>query len=667
MLRFDRFTERAQDSATRAYQILQRYSHSQIDSQHMLLALLEQPDGPVVEILSRLDADVEAMRDRLEEVLRASAKAAGGDVGTGQIFITPRTKRIIDLSNEEATQLHDEYISTEHIFLGILSERNTVVAKLLQDQDITRERVLEAIEAIRGGQRVTTPYADTRGPVYLYDLTGAARAGELTPIFGRDREVLRMIQILSRPNHRNIAIVGEPGVGRRGVIERLCQRIADREVPDRFLKISVQEFRPNAGSATGARPAQNLESVEERLKLTLDQVGKRDDIMLFFKDFSDVLSSEGQYLRQAIGHTRCTYVAMMTPAEYQELIQQDPLLEPLFTPLVVQELSREDTIELLYGWRGRCEQQYRIAIGDSAIEAAIPLSDKIAAHRLLPDKAIDLLDEAASRLRIQLDSAPSALRTLRERIQKLRDDEEAAGIAQDYERAAAHKVERLRLEEQFEHENLTWLQAKDLNDVLEATDVEAYVQEVIELERLQPVAPSRIRLTVDTSRTVFISYRRSLSRYLARAVFMHLREHGYDVFMDVESIDSGQFDQVILNQIAARAHFIIILSHDSLAKCDDPNDWLRREIEHAILLNRNVVPLLEEGFTFEEAEPHLTGQLQQLARYNSLRLFHDYFEDAMDKLRNRFLKRPDYGDIVPAPADEQAIVDQKIARAVDDE
>ncbi len=222
MMRFERFTERAQDAAARAYEILQRYGHNQVDTEHILLALLEQADGVIPQLLERLSVDVDAMRQRLDEILLASPKAAIYGGGTGQVFITPRVKRIIDTANEEANRLKDEYISTEHIFLAILSERNTAVAKILADVGVTKERVYDAIKDVRGGQRVTDPQAESRYRTlekYSRDLTRMAMEGKLDPVIGRDAEILRVIQFLCRRTKNNPVLIGEAGVGKTAIVE----------------------------------------------------------------------------------------------------------------------------------------------------------------------------------------------------------------------------------------------------------------------------------------------------------------------------------------------------------------------------------------------------------------------------------------------------------------
>jgi ATP-dependent Clp protease ATP-binding subunit ClpC len=227
MMRFDRFTERAQEAAQRAAEIIQRYGHNQIDTEHILLALIEQPQGVIPQILEDLKVDVEALTERLDYVLRTSPKANIFGGGAGQIFITPRVKRIVDLANQEANRLKDEYISTEHLFLAILSERNTPSARLLEGAGVTKDRVNESVQQVRGGQRVTDPQAETRYRVlekYSRDLTTMAREAKLDPVIGRDSEILRVIQILSRRTKNNPVLIGEAGVGKTAIVEGLAQK-----------------------------------------------------------------------------------------------------------------------------------------------------------------------------------------------------------------------------------------------------------------------------------------------------------------------------------------------------------------------------------------------------------------------------------------------------------
>ncbi|MEK7311765.1 MAG: Clp protease N-terminal domain-containing protein, partial [Chloroflexota bacterium] len=291
MMRFDRFTERAQDAAARAYEILQRYSHNQVDTEHILLALLEQPDGVIPQILEKLSVDVELIKRRLDDVLRASPKVAIYGGGTGQVFITPRVKRIIDLANEEANRLKDEYISTEHIFLAILSERNTAVARILAEAGVTKERVHDAVKDIRGGQRVTDPQAETRYRTlekYSRDLTAAAKEGKLDPVIGRDSEILRVIQILSRRTKNNPVLIGEAGVGKTAIVEGLAQKIATNDVPEILLGKKVISL-DLGGMIAGSRFRGEF---EERLKAAIEEIQRsQGDIILFIDELHTVVGA----------------------------------------------------------------------------------------------------------------------------------------------------------------------------------------------------------------------------------------------------------------------------------------------------------------------------------------------------------------------------------------
>ncbi len=484
MFGFERFTERAQDAANRAVEILQRYGQNQVDTEHILLALLEQQDGVIPQILERLGVDVSMMRSRVDEVLnRARTAAIYGAGGQRQVFITPRVKRVIDLANEEANRLRDDYISTEHIFLAILAERNTATANLLADYNITRERVVDAIKQVRGGQRITDPQAESRYQTlekYSTDLTRLAIAGRLDPVIGRDEEILRVMQVLSRRTKNNPVLIGEAGVGKTAIVEGLAQKIATSDVPEPLMNKRVLSLDLTAMIA-GSRFRGEF---EERLKTVIDEVKNAEgEIILFVDELHQVVGAgaaagsldAANIMKPALARGELQTIGATTLDEYRKYIEKDSALDRRFAPVFVDEPSIEDTIEMLYGLRDRYEAHHNVTISDEAVEASARLSSRYLTERKLPDKAIDLLDEAAAKLRVALFSMPPRLKEMQEAIDRLTMEEEQAGLTRDYERAADLKVQRLKLEEEYDHEHYIWRQENTLDEVVDADDIAGIV------------------------------------------------------------------------------------------------------------------------------------------------------------------------------------------------
>ncbi len=479
MMRLDRFTERAQDAAMRAYEILQRYGHNQVDTEHLLLALLEQPEGVIPQLLEKLGVDLQVMQARLDSVLRASPRAAVYGGGTGQVFITPRMKRVLDQANREASRLRDEYISTEHIFLAIVSERNTPSARILSDAGVTKDRVYDAIKEIRGGQRITSPTAESRYGVlnkYSRDLTQLAREGKLDPVIGRDAEILRVIQVLSRRTKNNPVLIGEAGVGKTAIVEGLAQKIADDDVPELLMGRRVASLDLGAMVA-GARLRGDF---EERLKAAIEEIQRsQGEIILFIDEIHNVVgagSASGaldasSLMKPALARGELQCIGATTLDEYRRYIERDSALERRFAPIFVEEPSVEETIEMLRGLRDRYEAHHKVTFTDEALVTAARLSHRYVTDRHLPDKAIDLIDEAAAKVRVAIYEMPPALKAKKKEIQRLMAEEEAAGVARDYERAAEFKIQRIKLEQEFQAEREVWRQEKGLDEIVDENDI----------------------------------------------------------------------------------------------------------------------------------------------------------------------------------------------------
>ncbi|MEA3350187.1 MAG: AAA family ATPase [Chloroflexota bacterium] len=485
-MRFDRFTERAQEAAQRAAQIIQRYGHNQIDTEHILLALIEQSDGIIPRLLDKLNVDAGQISKQIDQVLRSSPKAnIFGGGGAGQVFITPSVKRVVDLANKEANHLKDEYISTEHLFLAILSERNSASWRILNDAGVTKKRVYAIVKKMRGGQRITDPKAETRYKVlekYSRNLTIMAHEGKLDPVIGRDAEIMRVIQILSRRTKNNPVLIGEAGVGKTAIVEGLAQKIDTNDIPE--ILSGKQVISLDLGAMVAGSRFRG--EFEERLKAAIEDIQRAEgEIILFIDELHTVIGAgaaggaldASNMLKPALARGELQCVGATTLDEYRKYIEKDSALERRFAPVYVEEPNVEDTIEMLKGLRDRYEAHHKLSFSADALVAAARLSNRYVSDRYLPDKAIDLIDEAAAKVRVALYSLPPDLKAMKTEIDRIMAEEGQAGLERDYERAAKKKTERTRLEEKYHKLKGEWESEHELDEIVDENDVAEVVSQ----------------------------------------------------------------------------------------------------------------------------------------------------------------------------------------------
>ncbi len=469
----------------RAYEILQQYKHTQVDTEHIFLALLQQSGGAVPQVMQQLEVSIEEMQQKLERVLESMPRASMNPYSgsTAQVFITPRLKRIMDIAYEEAMRLKDEYISTEHILLAIASERNTPSATVLREANVTKERIAEAITAVRNGQRVTEPSSESKYRVlekYGRDLTKAAVENKLDPVIGRDAEVLRVLQVLSRRTKNNPVLIGEAGVGKTAIVEGLAQKIIAKDVPDTLLGKKVISLDLGAMVA-GTRFRGEF---EERLKACIEEIQRSEgEIILFIDELHTVVGAgnaagamdASNMLKPALARGELQCIGATTLDEYREHIERDSALERRFAPVYVDEPTVEDSISILRGLRGRYEEHHKVEFDDEALVQAVKLSHRYVTDRRLPDKAIDLMDEAAAKLRVAMFLMPPRLKEMKLQLAELRAQEEKAWETRDYENAAQYKAERVRIEGEYTEQAEEWRLEVDLDEIVDARDIASVV------------------------------------------------------------------------------------------------------------------------------------------------------------------------------------------------
>ncbi len=469
-MRQERFTELALDALSASQELVRQYKHSQWDVEHLLLALLQQERGLVGDILRELNIDVEAVKQQTETALERTPKAA---YEVTQIYPTPRTNTVGQTADAEAKRMQDEYISTEHLLLAIIAEGGES-ATILKQFGADQEKVYKALEKIRGGHRVTDARAESRYrslQKYGRDLTEFARQGKLDPVIGREAEIKRVMQVLTRRTKNNPVVVGEAGVGKTAIAEGLAQKIAADDVPDSLKGRRVVAL--DMGSLVAGSKFRG--EFEERLKAVMDEVRQaRGEVILFIDEIHTVVGAGGaegaidasNMLKPALAHGELQCVGATTIDEYRKFIEKDKALERRLQPVFIGEPTVEATIEILKGLRPRYEAHHKIKISDEALEAAARLSQRYISDRHLPDKAIDLIDEAASKIRIDTESATPEIRSLEQQLNRLTNEEEAASQRQDYEQAAQLRTEHLKLEEEYQQAKKEWLKQEKISETV---------------------------------------------------------------------------------------------------------------------------------------------------------------------------------------------------------
>ncbi|MCI0745939.1 MAG: ATP-dependent chaperone ClpB [Verrucomicrobia subdivision 3 bacterium] len=492
-MQLERFTIKAQEALQGAQTVAQRYSHQEIDGEHLMVALLDQSEGLIRPLLQKLGAAPSAIAKELEAELDRRARISGAT--TADTFLGAQLKKSLDAAQSEASKLKDDYVSTEHLFLGLLEQGGPALKRMLQKHGLKRDAVLRALMELRGNQRVTDQNPEDKFQAlekYGRDLTALARAGKIDPVIGRDEEIRRVMQVLTRRTKNNPVLIGEPGVGKTAIAEGLARRIVSGDVPE-SLKNKKLVAMDIGAMVAGAKYRGEF---EDRLKAFLKEVTASEGrIVLFIDELHTIVGAgkaegsmdAGNMLKPQLARGELRCIGATTLDEYRKHVEKDPALERRFQPVYVEEPSVEATIAILRGLKERYEVHHGIRIQDAALVAAATLSHRYITDRFLPDKAVDLMDEAASRLRMELDSMPTEIDQLERQVMQLEIEQSALKKEKDpasKERLATLEKNLAELKEQSSKLKAQWQNEKAAINAVSVVNSQLD-QARIDLERAQ--------------------------------------------------------------------------------------------------------------------------------------------------------------------------------------
>jgi ATP-dependent Clp protease ATP-binding subunit ClpC len=466
----DDFTEQAQEAIGASYDVVRRFKHPQWDVEHVVVALLETEKSVPVQLLDEVGVSVEQVRNDLEAALKETPQVSAQST---QIHPTPRALELLQAAKQEVERLHDEYIGTEHLFIAAISDERGDTATILKRYGIDKERVYQALQEVRGSHRVIDPRAESHYQAldrYTIDLTALAREGKLDPVIGRSYEIRRVMQTLTRRTKNNPVIIGGAGIGKTAIAEGLAQRIIAEDVPESLRGKRVLAL-DMAGIVAGSKFRGEF---EERLKSVIDEMKEAQrEVILFIDELHTVVgagAAEGgidaaNIMKPALARGELQVIGATTPDEYRMHIEKDAALERRFQPVWLEEPSVEEAIEILRGLKPRYEAHHKVLFEDEALVAAARLSARYISGRHLPDKAVDLIDEAAAKLRLDVESLPPELTEMERKLKRLQDEESASAQRGNYEQAATLKTEWRALEDKFSKQRSKFL-GRDRDDMV---------------------------------------------------------------------------------------------------------------------------------------------------------------------------------------------------------